>query len=92
MTKKKKSPRAVTSRVVPAAALSGWEGASAVRFADAGEVLERLAGLVAERDRLGVHRDELVSQGRSQGLTWTQLASALGVSPQAVQKRYGVKS
>jgi len=87
MSKKKKLP--TYSRPVPAAVFAGWQGASEVRFADAGEVLERLACLVQERDRLGAHQDELVRQGRSQGLTWGQLATSLGVTPQAVQKRYG---
>lgn len=68
-----------------------WPGASALKFADAGEVLERLEGAVRERDRFGVVVDDLVQHGRSQGLTWTQLARALGVSPQAVQKRYGTR-
>lgn len=86
MTKRGKRP---SRRTAPAKVFDGWQGASAVVYADAGEVLERLGSAVAERDRLGAHVADLVAQGRSQGLTWTQLATPLGVTPQAVQKRYG---
>lgn len=87
--RRKKRGSVVAQRTRPAAVFDDWAGASAVKFADGGEVLERLGQVVEERDRLGASVVELVRQGRSQGLTWTQLGAALGVTPQAVQKRYG---
>ena len=50
--------------------------------------LEVLAELRAELDRLQasyVRRSRLPRHGN----TWAQIGAALGVSPQAVQKRYG---
>lgn len=51
--------------------------------------LEDLAGYVADRRELEDLIAETVAAARAQGATWTALAGALGVTPQAVQKRYG---
>lgn len=50
--------------------------------------------------RMTVHRLELetrkkdarVTEARRLGATWTEIGAVLGVSAQAVQKRYGVRS
>ena len=54
-----------------------------------GDPLEELAGYVADRRELDALIAESISAARAAGQTWTALAGVLGVSPQAVQKRYG---
>ena len=54
-----------------------------------GDPLEEVAGLAAERRELETAISEAIYAARADGATWTALARALGVSPQAVQKRYG---
>ena len=54
-----------------------------------GDPLEELAGYVADRRELDALIAESIAAARASGQTWTALARVLGVSPQAVQKRYG---
>lgn len=54
-----------------------------------GDPLEELAGYVADRRELDELIAESIAAARASGQTWTTLARVLGVSPQAVQKRYG---
>lgn len=44
-------------------------------------VVERIASLEAERDRL-------ILRARAQGAAWSEIGEALGCSPQAVQQRH----
>lgn len=53
----------------------------------ADHVLDLLSLLADDQRALDRRWHQLVSQGRSSGCTWTQLAQALGVSPQSVQQR-----
>ena len=57
-----------------------------------GDPLEELAGYVADRRELEALIAESIAAARASGVTWTALARTLGVSPQAVQKRYGDRS
>lgn len=54
-----------------------------------GDPLEELAAYVADRRELEELIGESIAAARAAGQTWTALARVLGVSPQAVQKRYG---
>lgn len=54
-----------------------------------------LSGLTATKQlRLEMERREaiLVRRARNQGATWVQIATALGVSKQAIHKKYGGRS
>lgn len=51
--------------------------------------LEGLREAAALRQRLEGHEEVLVHRARVAGATWTQIAGALGVSKQAVHKKYG---
>jgi hypothetical protein len=51
--------------------------------------LEELAEMVAERRELDAAIARTVAAARAAGETWPALARVLGVSPQAVQQRYG---
>lgn len=53
------------------------------------ESLERLRQVSDEHKRLASELEDRIRQARAAGATWTELARALGVSPQAVQQRYG---
>ena len=50
------------------------------------QALRAVAALNAESDRIAA---VLVRRARNRGSTWAQVADALGVSRQAVHKRYG---
>ena len=52
---------------------------------------DRLAGPADVTDQLAAlhaHQDALVARARAAGATWAQIAAVLGVSVQAVHKRY----
>ncbi len=51
--------------------------------------LEGLRVAAALRHRLEGQEEILVHRARVAGVTWTQIAGALGVSKQAVHKKYG---
>jgi hypothetical protein len=51
--------------------------------------LEGLRHAHALRRRLEAQEEVLVHRARVAGATWTQIAGALGVSKQAVHKKYG---
>ena len=51
--------------------------------------LQALRDATALRRRLEGHEEVLVYRARVSGTTWTQIAEALGVSKQAVHKKYG---
>ena len=51
--------------------------------------LQALRETAALRRRLEGHEEVLVHRARVSGTTWTQIAGALGVSKQAVHKKYG---
>lgn len=53
---------------------------------DVEAVLEQVVGL---RDLVGMLEDLAVASGRESGLSWPQIGSALGVSKQAAQQRFG---
>lgn len=51
--------------------------------------LRELGQVVGQVQDLEERRDRLVREARERGATWAQLGGVLGVSQQAVQKRYG---
>ncbi|MCC3281095.1 hypothetical protein [Arthrobacter caoxuetaonis] len=51
--------------------------------------LQALREATALRRRLDGHEEVLVHRARVSGTTWAQIAEALGVSKQAVHKKYG---
>jgi hypothetical protein len=50
--------------------------------------LQRIEKLTAQISQLTAEQDLAVSQARATGATWTEIANALGCSPQAAHKRY----
>ncbi len=66
--------------------MSGAEHWSITENADP---LEGLREARALRRRLEGHEEVLVHRARVAGATWAQIAEALGVSKQAVHKKYG---
>lgn len=60
--------------------------ASSLEDPDPLQALRAVAALNAEADRIAA---VLVRRARNRGCTWAQVAEALGVSRQAVHKRYG---
>jgi hypothetical protein len=59
---------------------------SALDDPDPLQALAAVAALTREADRIAA---VLVRRARNAGCTWAQVAEALGVSRQAVHKRYG---
>ena len=51
-------------------------------------VLAQLNALVAQRLELERKEAALVRRARNQGIVWEQIAASLGVSKQAVHKKY----
>jgi hypothetical protein len=51
--------------------------------------LRQVARAIQAERRAIADRDAVVRVARMQGATWAELAEVLGVTPQAVQKRYG---
>ncbi|MBR8744105.1 hypothetical protein [Nocardiopsis sp. MG754419] len=62
------------------------ELAGALRDQDTLEALETLVALRSESERI---ESVLVRRARHQGATWARIAEALGVSKQAIHKKYG---
>jgi hypothetical protein len=56
------------------------------------DALEQLRQTVEREASMARRRDRHVRAARSAGATWTSIALVLGVSPQAVQQRYGRSS
>jgi hypothetical protein len=56
---------------------------------DNADPLQALREATGLRRRLEAHEEILVHRARVSGSTWTQIAEALGVSKQAVHKKYG---
>lgn len=56
---------------------------------DPGYPLKRLRILTDRRRELEREEAELVRSARAQGFSWQGIAGALGVSRQAVHKKYG---
>ncbi|MCP9961669.1 hypothetical protein LUX05_10370 [Streptomyces somaliensis] len=56
---------------------------------DNADPIEALREAAALRRRLEGQEEILVYRARAAGVTWTQIAEALGVSKQAVHKKYG---
>ncbi len=56
---------------------------------DDGDIFAALDALVALRQQADRREAVLVRKARAQGLTWSEIAFLLGVSKQAVHKRYG---
>ena len=54
-------------------------------------VLEQLGAVVAERKELERREAALVRRARNHGIVWEQIAASLGVSKQAVHKKYGAR-
>ncbi|AGS69170.1 hypothetical protein [Streptomyces collinus] len=66
--------------------MTGVDISSITENADPLEALREAAAL---RRRLEGQEEVLVHRARVAGTTWTQIAEALGVSKQAVHKKYG---
>ncbi|SIO87342.1 helix-turn-helix domain-containing protein [Nocardiopsis sp. JB363] len=62
------------------------EIAGSIRGGNTLEALESLVELRSESERVEA---VLVRRARNQGLTWARIAEALGVSKQAIHKKYG---
>ncbi|MEE6294680.1 hypothetical protein [Georgenia wangjunii] len=56
---------------------------------DDGDILGALHALAGVRRAADQREEILVRRARTQGLTWAQIALMLGVSRQAVHKKYG---
>lgn len=56
---------------------------------DSSDPLQALRDTTVVRRRLEGHEEVLVHRARVSGSTWAQIAEALGVSKQAVHKKYG---
>ncbi|MBC2932880.1 hypothetical protein [Nocardioides sp. zg-1228] len=59
------------------------------RITENADPLQALRDTTALRRRLEGQEEVLVHRARVSGTTWTQIAEALGVTKQAVHKKYG---
>lgn len=60
-----------------------------VSAADDDDPRVALRAAAALRHRVEQRQSELVRRARNQGLTWAEIASNLGITKQAVHRRYG---
>lgn len=63
--------------------------ADLVRATDAGDPLSGLQAMVSARKELERLEAVHVRRARNNGATWAEIAASLGVSKQAVHKKYG---
>jgi len=61
----------------------------AARLASRAQVLATVSALTAQREAMRVTIDQQVMSARALGSSWRELGSALGVSGQAVARRFG---
>lgn len=83
-----------SSRAARAAKVEAWADAVApedLRSADTAS-LQRIATLVAERERIDADVEEAVAAARGAGRSWAQIGLVLGVTKQAAQQRYGSRT
>jgi hypothetical protein len=52
------------------------------------KTVAELVDVTRQLAKLHTRQDVLVARARAVGATWTQIAGALGVTPQAADKRY----
>lgn len=62
---------------------------SLVRSTDSDDALNALASTVGVMSELERVTTVAVRRARNQGASWTQIATAIGVSKQAAHKKYG---
>lgn len=62
---------------------------TAIGAAQGGEPLHELRRVRAQQAELARAEAEQVRRARAQGYSWVAIAAALGVSRQAVHKKYG---
>jgi len=70
--------------------LADVEAAAAVEARGEANTLTMLRRCPVDRARLDARQLELVDRARTHGVGWGVIGAALGVSPQAVRKRYGL--
>ncbi|MGI6877874.1 AsnC family protein [Microbacterium sp. gxy059] len=64
---------------------------TAISSDEPGEPLPRLRRLAETRREIAREEEALVRRARLQGCSWQAIAMALGVSKQAVHRKYGRK-
>jgi hypothetical protein len=93
MVRRRVVNRAASQRQKPAAAPVVPDPTAVVARATRGnnrwDALEGVKGAIELERSVIRRRDRQVRAARSAGATWTELSKILGVSPQAVQQRYG---
>jgi hypothetical protein len=92
MGKRSRQTRRVGSRAAQVAPEPGQQHFAETHASDPARLLLEVRGLVESIALEEARRDELVVAARGAGCTWVELAGALGVSPQAVHKRFGSRS
>ncbi len=65
------------------------ESAVTVASAESGDPQALLARIAQQRHELDLAESVAVRRARNAGLTWQEIAGRLGVTKQAVHKRYG---
>lgn len=77
------------TREVRVRRLAAVETAAVMEQRGRADVLGQLRRVVERRAALDARQRELVDQARALDVPWAVIAAALGVTAQAVQKRYG---
>jgi DNA-directed RNA polymerase specialized sigma24 family protein len=83
------SPVARLDGLVRQTRLDAVETAAAVQAREKASVMVQLVRVPVRQAALEARKRELVDQAREFGVEWAVIGAALGVTPQAVQKRYG---